>query len=113
MREKEFMEMAKQEILRQLPEDVRAGLSLKEVEVVKINDQKNHGFCFQKDGSKVSPTLYLDQAYDLFRNGTSLERLMEDVTRTYLESIDRGIDPAEPDLSFDNLQGKLSTIHLE
>ena len=41
MREKEFMEMAKQEILRQLPEDVRAGLSLKEVEVVKINDQKN------------------------------------------------------------------------
>ncbi|MGE9875590.1 hypothetical protein ACQQ9V_06680 [Hornefia butyriciproducens] len=53
MREKEFMEMAKQEILRQLPEDVRAGLSLKEVEVVKINDQKNHGFCFQKDGSKA------------------------------------------------------------
>ncbi len=46
MREKEFMEMAKQEILRQLPEDVRNGLSLKEVEVVKINDQKNHGFCF-------------------------------------------------------------------
>ena len=35
MREKEFMEMAKREILRQLPEDVRAGLSLKEVEVVK------------------------------------------------------------------------------
>lgn len=64
MREKEFMEMAKKEILRQLPEDVRNGLSLKEVEVVKINDQKNHGFCFQKDGSKASPTLYLDQAYD-------------------------------------------------
>ena len=67
MREKEFMEMAKQEILRQLPEDVRNGLSLKEVEVVKINDQKNHGFCFQKDGSKASTTLYLDHAYDLFR----------------------------------------------
>lgn len=105
---KEFMEMAKQEILRQLPEDVRNGLSLKEVEVVKINDQKNHGFCFQNDGSKVSPTLYLDQAYDLFLNGTSLECLMEDVTRAYLESIDRGIDPAEPDLSFDNIRDKLS-----
>ena len=103
MREKEFMEMAKQEILRQLPEDVRAGLSLKEVKVVKINDQKNHGFCFQKDGSKASPTLYLDQAYDLFRHGASLERLMGDVTRAYLESIGRGIDPAEPDLSFDNI----------
>ena len=108
MREIEFMEMAKQEILRQLPEDVRAGLSLKEVEVVKINDQKNHGFCFQKDGSKASPTLYLDQAYDLFRHGASLERLMGDVTRAYLESIDRGLDPAEPDLSFDNIRDKLS-----
>ena len=108
MREKDFMEMAKQEILRQLPEDVSAGLSLKEVEVVKINDQKNHGFCFQKDGSKASPTLYLDQAYDLFRHGASLERLMGDVTRAYLESIDRGLDPAEPDLSFDNIRDKLS-----
>ena len=108
MREKEFMEMAKQEILRQLPEDVRAGLSLKEVKVVKINDQKNHGFCFQKNGSKASPTLYLDQAYDLFRHGASLERLMGDVTRAYLESIDRGLDPAEPDLSFDNIRDKLS-----
>ena len=57
MREKEFMEMAKQEILRQLPEDVRNGLNLKEVEVLKINDQKNHGFCFQKDGSKASSNL--------------------------------------------------------
>ena len=95
MREKEFMEMAKQEILRQLPEDVRAGLSLKEVKVVKINDQKNHGFCFQKNGSKASPTLYLDQAYDLFRHGASLERLMGDVTRAYLESIDRGLDSAD------------------
>lgn len=100
--------MAKQEILRQLPEEVRAGLSLKEVEVVKINDQKNHGFCFQKNGSKASPTLYLDQAYDLFRHGASLERLMGDVTRAYLESIDRGLDPAEPDLSFDNIRDKLS-----
>ena len=108
MREKDFMEMAKQEILRQLPEEVRAGLSLKEVEVVKINDQKNHGFCFQKDGSKASPTLYLDQAYDLFRHGASLEHLMGDVTRAYLESIDRGLDPAEPDLSFDNIRDKLS-----
>lgn len=108
MREKEFMEMAKQEILRQLPEDVRAGLSLKEVEVVKINDQKNHGFYFQKDGSKASPTLYLDQAYDLFCHGASLERLMGDVTRAYLENISRGIDPAEPDLSFDNIRDKLS-----
>ena len=108
MREKEFMEMAKQEILRQLPEDVRNGLSLKEVEVVKINDQKNHGFCFQKDGSKASPTLYLDQAYDLFRHGASLERLMGDVTRAYLENIGRGNDPAEPDLSFDNIRDKLS-----
>ena len=93
MREKEFMEMAKQEILRQLPEYVRVGLSLKEV--VKINDQKNHGFSFQKDGSKASPTLYLDQAYDLFRHGASLERLMGDVTRAYLESIDRGLDSAD------------------
>ena len=108
MREKDFMEMAKQEILRQLPEDVRAGLSLKEVKVVKINDQKNHGFCFQKNGSKASPTLYLDQAYELFRHGASLERLMGDVTRAYLESIDRGLDPAEPDLSFDNIRDKLS-----
>ncbi|MGN8730289.1 DUF5688 family protein [Hornefia butyriciproducens] len=106
MREKEFMEMAKQEILRQLPEYVRVGLSLKEV--VKINDQKNHGFSFQKDGSKASPTLYLDQAYDLFRHGASLERLMGDVTRAYLESIDRGLDSAEPDLSFDNIRDKLS-----
>lgn len=100
--------MAKQEILQQLPEDVRAGLSLKEVEVVKINDQKNHGFCFQKDGIKASPTLYLDQAYDLFRHGASLEHLMGDVTRAYLESIDRGLDPAKPDLSFDNIRNKLS-----
>ena len=111
MREKEFMEMAKQEILRQLPEDVKNGLNLKEVEVLKINDQKNHGFCFQKDGSKASPTLYLDQAYDLFRRGTSLECLMEDVTRAYLKSIDRGIqgmDTEALDLSFENIRDKLS-----
>ncbi len=111
MREKEFMEMAKQEILRQLPEDVKNGLNLKEVEVLKINDQKNHGFCFQQNGSKASPTLYLDQAYDLFRRGTSLECLMEDVTRTYLKSIDRGtqgMDTEALDLSFDNIRDKLS-----
>ncbi|MGI6736002.1 MAG: DUF5688 family protein [Anaerovoracaceae bacterium] len=107
MREKDFMEMAKQEILRQLPEDVRAGLSLKEVEVVKINDQKNHGFCFQKEDSKVSPTLYLDQAYELFCKGASLECLMGDVTRAYLESSGREVDASEPDLSFENVRDSL------
>lgn len=33
---------------------------------------------------------------------------MGDVTRAYLENISRGIDPAEPDLSFENIRDKLS-----
>ena len=107
MKKKEFMEMARQEILRQLPEDAKAGLSLNEVEVIKINDQKHHGFCFQKEGIIASPTLYLDQAYDLFRKGLPLDRIMGDVARAYLESADNSPEPSAPDLSFDKIRDKL------
>lgn len=107
MKKKEFMEMARQEILRQLPEDARAGLSLNEVEVIKINDQKHHGFCFQKEGVIASPTLYLDQAYDLFRKGLPLDRLMGEVARAYLESADNRPEPSAPDLSFDRIRDNL------
>ncbi len=60
-------------------------------DVTKNNDTRLTGLTIRNNASEISPTIYLEQFYDKFKNGFSLNELMEDIANI---RVDRGIDTA-------------------
>lgn len=108
---KNFTELVKQEILRQLPKRDREEVTLHNVENVKINDQKLHGIQFERADSNTSPVFYLDEEFAAYQYGAPLEEFAKDVVQTYLGQVSQTIEPdikrstAAP--AFHNLEDKL------
>ena len=55
---KEFMEMAKTEILSYLPDNLVKELTVEDNRVVKMNDQILYGLTMRKHEQERSPSLY-------------------------------------------------------
>lgn len=99
----------KEEIMSVIPDDIRSGLTLKETEVTKINDQKLFGFMFQREGSDASPAIYLNQLYERFRNGETVKTLAGEMADLYLNSIMNQKEPEMPkELDFDDVKDNLT-----
>lgn len=52
------------DIVKWTLENDMKGITIEEVEVVKINDQKLYGLAFKKDGEEAAPVVYMEQYYE-------------------------------------------------
>ena len=76
---KDFTITLKEQVEANMNADVN--LSLKQV--VKNNDLKLDALLFNKKGSNVSPTIYLNPLYSEYEKGISLETIVSKITEQY------------------------------
>ena len=73
---KEFMEMAKTEILSYLPDNLVKELTVEDNRVVKMNDQILYGLTMRKHDQEQAPTIYMNDIYERYMNGESLKTIL-------------------------------------
>ena len=75
MEKNEFYESMRKKIEEKLPENIRAEGKLVIKEARKNNDVMMHGIMISREGGGGSPIIYIDDAYDLYQSGRSVEEL--------------------------------------
>ena len=75
MKKNEFYESMRKKIEENLPESILAEGKLVIKEARKNNDVMMHGIMISREGTGASPIVYIDDAYDLYRSGRSVEEL--------------------------------------
>lgn len=58
----------------------------------KANNVKKVGITFQLYGERFSPTIYLEDFYQKFKNGKSFEDVCVELVKVYEKCIDKGLD---------------------
>ena len=109
---KEFIKTIKEELPDFLPDDVYEDLTIDDVEVAKMNDQKLHGLTFRPKGSDVAPTMYIDDLYERHQNGEDLGFLLIDLANRYEEARHAPVPP-DIDISWEKVMDNLSFRLLE
>ena len=109
---KEFIKTIKEELPDFLPDDVYEDITIDDVEVAKMNDQKLHGLTFRPKGSDAAPTLYIDDLYERHQNGEDLGFLLIDLANRYEEARNAPVPP-DIDISWDKVMDNLSFRLLE
>ena len=109
---REFISEIKGMIRDYLPDDIYKDVIIDDVEIVKMNDQKLHGLTFRMPGSDAAPTIYVDDLYQEYTEGTRLGYLAVEVANRYTESRNTPVPPAV-DLSFDNVKDRLTVRPIE
>ena len=109
---KEFTNIIKEELPDFLPDDVYEDLTIDDVEVAKMNDQKLHGLTFRPKGSDAAPTLYIDDLYERHQNGEDLGFLLIDLANRYEEARHAPVPP-DIDISWEKVMDNLSFRLLE
>ncbi len=80
----EFRDRVRVEILEFIPEEYRVGLTIKDVDVVKINDQKLCGLSFNTEGYKAAPTFYLNEIYEEYLRGLPERSMVRQLANSFL-----------------------------
>ena len=75
MEKNEFYESMRKKIEENLPESILAEGELVIKEARKNNDVMMHGIMISREGPGGSPVIYIDDAYDLYRSGRSVDEL--------------------------------------
>ena len=98
-----------QTVISQLEERL-ADFDISEQDVIKHNDMVLHGVAVRRKGSDVAPTMYLDASFEDYRNGQSIENIVEYLVNTVYLS-----EPIAPiksnknvDFSFEAIKDKLT-----
>ncbi len=102
----EFTALAAEEVLKYFPEDLQDGVKVETSKVMKINDQMLHGLTFVR-GEEPAPTFYLDQSFEMYQRGATMEHLMRELAQAYEHTANAGPEPTEvPDLAFNKVKRK-------
>lgn len=109
---KKFIKTIKEELPDFLPDDVYEDITIDDVEVAKMNDQKLHGLTFRPKGSDAAPTLYIDDLYERHQNGEDLGFLLIDLANRYEEARHAPVPP-DIDISWEKVMDNLSFRLLE
>ena len=109
---REFVEKMKSEVREYLPEDVAEDIVIDDVVVVKMNDQKLHGITFKMPGVDAAPTLYVNEMYEAYKDGTDIGYLASEMANMYSASRN-AVSPPEVDISYDNIKDRLTVRLLE
>ena len=102
----EFTALAAEEVLKYFPEDLQGEIKVETTKVMKINDQRMHGITFVR-GEEPAPTFYLDQCFEMYQRGATMEHLMRELAQAYEYNTNAGPEPTEvPDLAFNKVKRK-------
>ncbi len=91
-------------------------------DVMKNNGLKKHGLCVTMGNSNCGPTIYLDEAYEEYNNGKSIEVLTDEIIKTFEEhtvknKVDLGFfrefDRVRPNVCFKLISSKRNEELLE
>ena len=66
-----------------LPEIAGEGSEAVLREKVKINDTMRKGIMVTASGNRISPTIYLEEYYDKYRRGESIDRIIMQLGEAY------------------------------
>ena len=107
MDKNQFFEDVLVAVREQIPEEIRGIVKVEVSEVLKNNDEKLHGIMMSIEGSNMMPTLYLEDFYEIYEDGESVEeiaRMIIDISTTAFKN-----PPPIADFSFDydNIKDKL------
>ena len=102
----EFTALAAEKVLMRLREAGDETVEVRTAEVMKMNDQVMHGLTFHR-GEDPSPTFYLNGMYELCSRGEDMDTLLDQLARTYLDSMaDAPVPEEEPDMKFDKAKSR-------
>lgn len=101
MNKKDFMNVLSKEVTKELSEKIEESFRIEETIVVKMNDQKLHGLCVTKGESRTSPTIYIDEAFDAFCEGESIEYIAKRLACSFEESLEAGPETVKSNKEFD------------
>ena len=87
MKKEEFLKYEAAKIHELIAERYSGDIEVRQAAVVKMNDQKLNGLSVSLDGNNVCPTIYLDDAFEAYVNGTDPDRIAEDIA---LQAFDAG-----------------------
>ena len=81
--------------------------------VIKANDREYTGLCFHRDGQASAPVFYLDDAYELDKDGDHLNEYVGDLVEAF-ERADgnRPVQKTE-DIDLDRMKDRLSVMVLD
>ena len=79
MKKEEFLKYEAAKIHELIAERYSGDIEVRQAAVVKMNDQKLNGLSVSLDGNNVCPTIYLDDAFEAYVNGTDPDRIAEDI----------------------------------
>lgn len=87
MEYKEFMEEVERHIKEYLPEEWKtAEVSVRQQ--LKNNGIQLYGMGIRIPGNSVTPQIYLDNAYQSYSNGASMEEILKKLAEQYLKSVE-------------------------
>ncbi|MBQ1396126.1 MAG: hypothetical protein IIY84_02345 [Eubacterium sp.] len=81
MDKKEFVGAVGEELIRRLPEELKGGMTWAYEEVVKVNDTTLAGLILRREGNLPSPTYYLDEDYEAYLKGRTMEKIAADLAK--------------------------------
>ncbi|MGE9932571.1 DUF5688 family protein [Anaerovoracaceae bacterium SGI.174] len=87
MNKQEFLKYETAKIHELIAERYNGEIEVRQAAVVKMNDQKLNGLSVSLDGNNVCPTIYLDDAFEAYVNGTDSDSIAMDVA---LQAFDAG-----------------------
>lgn len=106
---REFCDYVKDNILNQMPEEYQ-GAEVSVDETVKNNSVILHGLSIRRDDRNIAPRLYLEYAYNSYKDDKSLDEIMQIIADEYVRHDGIDIDFDERTiLDFDRVKGKITT----
>lgn len=87
---------------------VLVDFDITEQSIVKMNDMRLHGVVARRRGEDAGATLYLDSAFEDYRNGESIEDIVMPMINTILTADRCKPTTQDLDLSFDSIKDRLS-----
>lgn len=106
---REFCDYVKDNILKEMPEEYQ-GAEVSIDETIKNNSVILHGLSIRREDRNIAPRLYLEYAYDSFKDNKSLDEIVQIVAKEYVKhaGIDIGFD-VRSILEFDEVKDKITT----
>lgn len=91
----EFITQLEDRLAEFLPVDISDDAVVSIQEVIKGNDQKLTGVSIHEPGSNISPTIYIDEMIEEYRDGADIDMLLDKVANIYTAH------RTPPELNFD------------
>lgn len=106
MTKQEFNQTIKKSILKYMPADV----SVESVEInsiYKTNDVCLNGLNIKAEGENTTPNIYLEPFYEMYKDGKSMECIMEEIVGVYKNSELQRPETQDISLKYEDVKDKV------